>query len=221
MVDISYLGIDRRNLARIDDPGALKGAAALPFDGMNERGVAVAMAAVPAARSGAGRPAGSLGVMRLVLDHAASVAEAVAIFRRTAVDFSGGPPLHYLVADPGGESAIVEYVDGRARVLPRGARPWQAMTNFVLTGAHGADERYRTATAALARSGGRLTTASTLALLRDVRQPITRWSVAYDLRARVAHVVMGQKYGGRAPRSRSGERCRSPREPSARARHPR
>ena len=36
------------------------------------------------------------------------------------------------------------------------------------------------------------------ALLRDVRQPHTRWSVAYDLRARVAHVVMGQKYGGRA-----------------------
>jgi hypothetical protein len=27
-----------------------------------------------------------------------------------------------------------------------------------------------------------------------VRQPITRWSVAYDLRARRLKVVMGQRY---------------------------
>jgi len=43
-----------------------------------------------------------------------------------------------------------------------------------------------------------LLAASTLALLKCVRQPITRWSAAYDLRARTLHVVMGQKYGGRA-----------------------
>ena len=48
---------------------------------MNERGVAVAMAAVPDARTPDGRAVGSLGVMRQVLDRAASVAEAVAIFR--------------------------------------------------------------------------------------------------------------------------------------------
>jgi hypothetical protein len=155
------------------------------------------MAQVPAARSPASeRPAGSLGVMRLVLDEAATVREAVAIFRRTAVDFSGGPPLHYMVADASGDSAVVEYVDGRAVVHPRGARPFQAMTNFVL--ANGApDGRYRTAMAALRRSGGRLEPATTLDLLERTAQPHTRWSVAYDLRARTAHVVMGQKYGGR------------------------
>ena len=54
----------------------LAGAARLPFDGMNERGVAVAMAAVPEARSPAGDAIGSLGVIRLVLDRAASVDEA-------------------------------------------------------------------------------------------------------------------------------------------------
>ena len=56
--------------------------------------------------------------MRLVLDEAASVREAVAIFRRTAIDFSGGPPLHYLVADASGDSAVVEYVDGRVHGHP-------------------------------------------------------------------------------------------------------
>jgi hypothetical protein len=198
MVDTYYLGVDRAHLRRIDDPGALRDAAAIPFDGMNERGVAVAMAAVPEARAGHGRRTGSLGVMRLVLDHAASVDEAVAIFRRTAPDFSDGEPLHYMVADASGASAVIEYVDGRVRVVPRGRRPYQAMTNFVQTGAHGADHRYRGAMRALERSGGRLTPRSTLTILRDVRQPITRWSAAYDLRARELHVVMGQKYGARA-----------------------
>lgn len=71
------------------------------------------------------------------------------------------------------------------------------MTNLILTGARSADRRYRTARAALERSGGRLTATSTLDLLRRVRQPITRRSAAYDLRSRTVHVVMGQRYGGR------------------------
>ena len=55
LVDISYLGFDRRNLHR-STPDDLAGAARLPFDGMNERGVAVAMAAVPEAQlAGRGR----------------------------------------------------------------------------------------------------------------------------------------------------------------------
>ena len=136
--------------------------------------------------------------MRLVLDQAATVGEAVAIFRRTAIDFSGGPPLHYMVADASGDSAVVEYVDGRVRVIPRGERPFQAMTNFVLTG--DAPRRrplpHRDERAAPLRrppdAGRRRSPCS-----QRVAQPHTRWSVAYDLRARTAHVVMGQKYGGR------------------------
>jgi choloylglycine hydrolase len=196
VVDISYLGFDRRHLDGISAAG-LKDASRLPFDGMNERGVAVAMAAVPSAKPGPGRLVGSLGVMGLVLDRAASVGAAFELFRAAAPDFSGGPPLHYLVADASGASAVVEYVRGRVRVIERGARPWQAMTNFVLTGARGADHRYRTAARALGAARGRLTPASAIALLQRVRQPITRWSAAYDLRARTLHIVMGQKYGGR------------------------
>jgi hypothetical protein len=117
----------------------------------------------------------------------------VRIFRRTSVRFDG-PPLHYLVADASGASAVVEYVHGRVRVLPRGRRPYQAMTNFVLSTSRAHDRRYRTAMTALRAVRGRLTPASTFALLRRVRQPITRWSVAYDLRARTLEVVMGQHY---------------------------
>ncbi len=181
LVDIAYLGVQRGETPTADD---LAGAARLPFDGMNERGVAVAMAAVPEARSPRGDAVGSLGVMRLVLDRAASVDEAIAIFRATAVDFTGGPPLHYMVADAAGAGAVIEYVRGRVRVL----RDQRVMTNFVLTGDAPADDRYRTAAAGL---GG----TDALRLLERVKQPHTRWSVAYDLRARTVRVVMGQRYG--------------------------
>jgi Acyl-coenzyme A:6-aminopenicillanic acid acyl-transferase len=192
MVDLSSLGFDRAHLGAIGAPGAaakLAAAARMPFDGMNEKGLVVTMAAVPHARSPKrARATGELGVMRLALDHAADVAQAIRIFRDTAVDFSDGPPIHYLVADASGAAAVIEYVDGAVEVL-RGAR---VMTNFVLSRPHGRpDRRYRTA------SAGRATArdpARTLALLRRVRQPITRWSVAYDMRHRTLEVVMGQRY---------------------------
>jgi hypothetical protein len=133
--------------------------------------------------------------MRLALDHAANVDEAIAIFRKTGIDFTGDPPLHYLVADPSGASAVIEYIDGKVHVL-RGGR---VITNFVLTGSTPAerahDRRYHTATTALAAAGGLLSSSQTLGLLKRVRQRITRWSVAYDMRHRTLEVVMGQRYG--------------------------
>ena len=72
------------------------------------------------------------------------------------------------------------------------------MTNFVLTGGAPADDRYRTAIEHAAphrRPPARPSRRSPCS--RASAQPHTRWSVAYDLRARTAHVVMGQKYGGR------------------------
>ena len=115
MVDIAYLGFDRANLHRLtgDQLRRRRAAAVRRHERARRRGRdgARARRALAVRRA----PAGSLGVMRLVLDGAATVAEAVAIFRRTAVDFAGGPPLHYLVADATGASAVIEYVDGRSR----------------------------------------------------------------------------------------------------------
>jgi choloylglycine hydrolase len=201
LVDISYLGFDRRHLSRLSQPGAeraLARASRLPFDGMNEKGLAVAMAAVPAARTQPlpDRTTGSLGVMRLVLDRAATVAQAVRIFKSTAIDFSGGPPLHYLVADAGGGGAVIEYVDGRVHVFERGTKPYIAMTNFTLASKAKPDARYRTATATLAKARGTMTTGSTIDLLQATKQSNTRWSAAYDLRARKVTIAMGQDYGG-------------------------
>ncbi len=205
LVDISYLGYDRAHLADLDTPAGRRGllrAPLLPFDGMNSHGLMVGMAADEAAVA-ARRPdrtvVGSVRVMRLVLDRARTVRDAVAVLDRYDLDFSGGPPLHYLVADRTGASAIVEFVGGRMRVFPRGPQPWQVMVNFQQAtstpASRQADRRWREATARLAAAAGRLDPRAALTLLRDVRQGHTQWSVAYDLRGRRALLVTSQDYG--------------------------
>ncbi|MER5704357.1 linear amide C-N hydrolase [Micromonospora sp. NPDC002296] len=190
LVDMSYLGVgadptgDRRLL---DAP-------LLPFDGMNERGLAVGLAADDAAtaRPEAGKPTvGSVRILRLVLDQAATVDEAVAVFGRHNLDFEGGPPLHYLLADATGASAVVEFVDGALRV-EKGRGSWQALTNVPVVGVpeekRRTDHRYGVLAAALAKAGGVIDDRAALELLNDVRQGHTRWSVTYGLRTGEIHL---------------------------------
>ncbi|WP_200207225.1 carcinine hydrolase/isopenicillin-N N-acyltransferase family protein [Micromonospora coerulea] len=184
LVDIAYLGVggdptgDRR----------LLNAPLLPFDGMNERGLAVGLAADDAAtaRPVPGRPmVGSVRILRLVLDTAATVDEAIAVFARHNLDFAGGPPLHYLLADAGGASAVVEFVDGTMRIA-RESGTWRALTSVPVIGVPDrtlrGDRRYGMIAAALDRAGGVVDAPAALRILDAVRQPHTRWSVTYGLR---------------------------------------
>jgi hypothetical protein len=131
-----------------------------------------------------------------VLDQARTVAEAVAVMGRYHVDFSGGPPLHYLIADATGRTAVVEYVSGRMRLVGQEGA-WQAAVNFPLTGtpeqARQADPRYRALSGELAHGDVR-DWRQAMRLLERVAQPQTRWSVVYGLRDGEVHLVMGQHY---------------------------
>lgn len=191
LVDISYLGVSA-------DPAGdrrLLDAPLLPFDGMNERGLAVGLAADDGARAEPvpGLPAvGSVRILRLVLDSAATVDEAVAVFRRYNLDFDGGPPLHYLLADATGVSAVVGFVDGKLTV-DRRQGPWQALTNVPAAGVPDRelrrDHRYGVLAKELDRTGGVADAAGALRLLNAVRQSHTRWSVTYGLRSGEVRVV--------------------------------
>jgi len=67
----------------------------------------------------------------------------------------------------------------------------------VLTGDAPADHRYRTAVGTLQARNGVMTPRSTIDLLQATKQENTRWSAAYDLKARRVTLAMGQEYGGR------------------------
>jgi hypothetical protein len=141
---------------------------------------------------------GSLGIIRLVLDHARTTAEAVRLMKKYRIDFTGGPPLHYLIADPTGHSAVVELRDGVVQVI-RNTGPWQVATNFFLAHAGAStkegDSRYRTAWEWLSLHRGRVNPDEAMKLLSHVTQDITQWSVVYDMSARAVRVVMGRAYG--------------------------
>jgi hypothetical protein len=125
MVDIAYLvaesDIDDLDTLPLEARLPLLEAPFWPFDGMNEHGLVVGMAAVPA---GQGAPDSdketidSLLVMRKMLDRARDVDEALAIFTGYNIDMGGGPPLHYLVADASGRSVLLEFFQGELVILP-------------------------------------------------------------------------------------------------------
>jgi choloylglycine hydrolase len=176
-------------------------AAIWPFDGMNEHGLAVGMMAVPHAedRADARRTTiGSLHAMRLILDGARTVDEAIALLQEYNVYFEGGPPLHYLIADAGGNSAIVEFIQGEMGILQSDA-PWQVATNFLVSG-HSTESarsqcwRYAQAETTLQQAGGLLSQAEAMDLLQDVSQRITMWSVVYGLTSGEVSVTMGRDY---------------------------
>jgi hypothetical protein len=203
MVDISYLGFEHGNL---DDLDTLAGRAPLlrapllPFDGMNEYGLTVGMAAVdpsPAPSDPRKPTIGSLRIIRVLLDRARTTQEALDLIAGYNIDFSGGPPIHYLIADRVGHAAVVEYKDGAMQIV-RNDRPWLAATNFYLAGASSElrwqDERYAMLDSALDRASGVLLAVEAMDLLGAVAQYHTRWSVVYDLSTGDIHLAMAKRY---------------------------
>ena len=200
MVDVTFLGVFSEDLSWQNRLRLLR-APLYPFDGMNEAGLAVGMMAIPNANGGRDSQKvtlGSLQVIRLVLDHARNVSEAVDLLQGYNVDFSGGPPIHYLMADAAGSSVVVEYLNGSPLVIYN-TSPWQVATNFTLStssleAAESICSRYKTAYEALLQAGGLLTPAESLALLKDVSQEITSWSIVYGLTSGEIQLALEQDF---------------------------
>ncbi len=206
MVDITYLGFgDARAHGLTELPlkerGALLDAPYLPFDGMNEHGLAVGMAAVPSGEMKSNpskETIGSLMVIRNMLDYAWNVDEAIAILGSYNIDFEGGPAIHYLIADPSGRAALVEFYQGEMIVIPNN-EPWHQATNFLRAGAGETPEgrcwRYDKISEQLSASNGKLTPQEAMDLLADVSQEETQWSIVYGISENGVNVVMGGDYG--------------------------
>lgn len=177
----------------------------LPLDGMNEAGVAIGVMAVPHT-SYEGDPEkntiGMTSVIRKVLDYAGSVEEALELMDDHNIDFSCSLPVHYLLADRTGSSAVVEYVAGEMRVL-RNDQPWQAATNFLISETKAEEisgncERYNHLSKVLTDSGGVQDMGEAMSLLKDVSKNKenvkTTWSVAYGMSTGEIQLAVGCQY---------------------------
>lgn len=195
-VNLSFAGYDENYLpSGLNFDSFLSLAAPyLPFDGMNEKGVTIALLAVPEA-DGGNEPnkitLNTTTAIRLVLDKAASVDEAVILLGGYNIYFSGGIDCHYLIADASGKSVIVEYYDGAMQIIESNGK-YQIASNFIayngLNIGEGFSEfeRYNTVLESIESNGGRLSLEQTVELLAavgvfDGTQDKLQWSVVYNL----------------------------------------
>jgi hypothetical protein len=208
MVDIAYLGYKgerSKNLLGLSkgEQQALLDAPALPFDGMNEKGVTIGMASVPAGNmpDDPKKPSiDSLLVIREMLDHASDVEEAVRILEKYDIEM-GSVPLHYLIADRTGKAALVEYYQGKTFVQYN-EKPWHMATNFIVASTRNSPQgrcrRYDKITSVMEDNLGKLTSDQAITLLKDVSSSDTeygtQWSVVYDISNGGLWVVMGRNY---------------------------
>jgi hypothetical protein len=199
MVDTYYLGYQAGRGPRIGR-AALLLAPYLPFDGMNEAGLAVGMMAVPQAE-GTREPdqvtIDSLRAIRVLLDYAGSTDEAISLLQEYNIVFPV-TPIHYLISDASGSSVVVEFIDGEMHVIAND-QPWQVATNFLLAevepkGASSPCRRYNAAFQALATADGSVSETEAMAILEEVSAPHTIWSAVYNLTTGDLGIAMDRDY---------------------------
>ena len=196
-VNLSFAGYSQDKLPSGVNPKSFLALAApyLPFDGMNEKGVAIALLAVPETHLEKDVDKLTLNTttaIRLVLDKAATVEEAVALLRQYNIYFSGGIDCHYLIADASGKFVLAEFWDGQLQAVTTDAE-YQIATNFIayngLNIGEGYDEfdRYDKVKAAIEENNGTLTQEQAIKTLTEVGvygengEDKLQWSVLYNL----------------------------------------
>jgi hypothetical protein len=205
MVDLHYLGFLKDQPPSDQALQDLLNAPYWTFDGMNEHGLAVGMMAVATADPGWDPEKvtiGSLEAIRLMLDYAKDVDEAIDLLQQYNIDFVGGPPLHYLIADGEGNSVVIEFIDGEM-ILLKAENPWQVSTNFLISIEKPQDSdsscwRYNLAYEKLESVEGNISPEDSMGILEAVAAPSgsypTIWSVVYNRSSVEIHVVVGRQY---------------------------
>lgn len=195
MVDLYYLGLDEMAEIPWTKRLTLLAAPHAAIDGMNECGVAIAQNAVPRRQTpkDPNKPTVlNSQIVRLVLDRARDVNEAVALIQRYNVDFAG-TCVHFHIADASGESAVVEYGDSGI-VVVRG-KSARVSTNFLL---HEMKEpdcwRYLRVSDQINDANTNASLIDAMPLLESVSLPNTVWSAVYSLRTGEVRLVMGKAY---------------------------
>ncbi|WP_462406372.1 linear amide C-N hydrolase [Gracilibacillus sp. Marseille-QA3620] len=163
----------------------------LLMDGMNEKGLVISVLKLegPPTRQNTGKQNISTTVaIRLVLDRAANVDEAIELFKGYDMQASSNTSsFHFLVADASGRAVVLEYCHDVFSVVEE-----HYVTNFYLDPSmdgygHGV-ERYRILQSVLEFKKEALTEGEAMSLLQLVSQEkteestsFTQWSTVYNL----------------------------------------
>ncbi len=162
----------------------------LPLDGMNEKGLCVADLMAGDAESthqDTGKPdLTTVSAIRLILDQAATVEEAVALLSQYDMHSSIGSAHHFAISDAAGNSVVAEWVDGELHVTDT-----PAVTNHYLTpgskfgiGNEESHNRYSRLMELHTASQGILSADAMKEAMKAVSyEDRTQWSIVYDQEA--------------------------------------
>ena len=161
-----------------------------PFEGMNTQGLFIGLAAVPTHQAVPAPPLhrprfNELGIIRYILERAATTQHALHLFHQFALDYrlvSWNFHHHHLIVDAQGHVAV--YEEGYA-VQPRtlSDSQWEAVTNVGQGMGRMICPRYQAVADALGHTEPDVETA--MHLLEQVRQgELTVWSTVYQLKER-------------------------------------
>ena len=196
-VNLGILGVDPD--IDINNPGTRSRLLNAPYylmDGMNEMGLVIGIMAINRASRtyNASQPTiSSLDIVRVALEYATTVDEALNLWENYNIEF-GSVPIHYLIADPYGDSAIVEWIDGDMQIYSN-QEPWQVSTNFIFTDGISPCWRYETASQLLQNSMGGITVDMGMDILEECSQDgFTLWSNVYNLETKEVEISIGQHY---------------------------
>lgn len=173
-----------------------------PFDGMNEYGLVVSVNSVTRSKASFDPDKITIGytqAIRLMLDHARNIDEAVSLLRQYNIDFitTNPQPIQFHIAEASGKSVIVEFINGEI-VLVKSDTTWQVATNFILEGISKPElfcNRYGLINKKLKEELGKISDIEAMDLLKQVSvDKSTNWSVLYNLNSGQIQIVMGMKY---------------------------
>lgn len=130
-VNMKTLGYNSENEPKAFDI-KLFGAPYFPCDGVNEKGISTAVLQVNFSRKQKDPSKTTIGVYavnRLILDHAASIDEAVKLIDSYNIYFDSGLNAQFFIADSKGDSVLVEFVNGKTKLI-KNDRKYQIASNF-------------------------------------------------------------------------------------------
>ena len=201
LVNMAFLDWDESTYDSLEIDKKLTLATAYsPSDGINEYGFEVAILTDADATYPKQNDKITLFDMtlpRLLLSKARSVEEAIHYTEKYNF-FYDVAPLHYMVADASGHSAVIEFVDGKM-VVTKAENKYQVVTNFTLfdnpTKTGFGKDRYENILNALEKQRGIISEEDALELLKsNVIPGDEQWSAVYNLTQKTLSVTFSGDY---------------------------
>ena len=191
MVNLAYIGYSAEYLPTDFGSSILALAAPYtPLDGVNEKGLSVGVLLIdtePTNQQTDKIDITTTSAIRLLLDRAATVNEAIALLEQYDMHSSANSCYHFQIADAQGASAVVEYVDNKMSVIES-----RMATNFLLTPGEydfgAGQDRFKTLTDAFIENGGVFESeeeamellAAVSQMPKEGKRSTTQWSCVYN-----------------------------------------